>query len=149
MTNSSWSKYRREEREFSPATGKLRCVIVDVEETVSKKGNNMIVITVTPSGSKARVKYYLVDNDNFNRNATSFFDSFKEIPDGDFNFVGWVGAEGAAMFKENENGYPEVAYFISADRAANLPPFEGDKPERQTVTKFDELDDSSDLPFDL
>ena len=53
------------------------------------------------------------------------------------------------MFKENENGYPEVAYFISADRAANLPPFEGEKPERQTVSKIEEepLDDG--LPFDL
>ena len=145
----NWSNYQRVEREYNPTVGKLRCVIVDVEEAVSKKGNNMIVITVVPSGSKARVKYWLVDNDNFNRNATSFFDSFKEIPDGDFNFVGWIGAEGAGMFKENENGYPELAYFISADRAANLPPFEGEKPERQTVSKIEEdpLDDG--LPFDL
>lgn len=145
----NWSNYQRVEREYSPTTGKLRCVIVDVEETVSKKGNNMIVITVVPSGSKARVKYWLVDNDNFNRNATSFFDSFKEIEDGCFDFVTWIGAEGSAMFKENENGYPEVAYFISADRAANLPPFEGEKPERQTVSTIEEEPIDDGLPFDL
>ena len=40
----NWSKYTREEREeVAKVTGKLRCVIVDVEEAVSKSGNNMIV----------------------------------------------------------------------------------------------------------
>ena len=145
----NWSNYHREEAEFTPIVGKIRCVITDVEEKVSKSGNNMIVITVNPSGSKAKVKYWLVDNDYFNRNATSFFDSFKEIEEGNFDFLTWIGAEGAAMFKEGDNGYAEIAYFISADRAANLPPFEGTKPPRQTVTKFTEDDSEDELPFDI
>lgn len=145
----NWSNYHREEAEFTPIVGKIRCVITDVEEKVSKSGNNMIVITVNPSGSKAKVKYWLVDNDYFNRNATSFFDSFKEIEEGNFDFLTWIGAEGAAMFKEGDNGYAEIAYFISADRAANLPPFEGTKPPRQTITTITESDDDSELPFDI
>ena len=145
----NWSNYHREEAEFTPIVGKIRCVITDVEEKVSKSGNNMIVITVNPSGSKAKVKYWLVDNDYFNRNATSFFDSFKEIKEGNFDFLTWIGAEGAAMFKEGDNGYAEIAYFISADRAANLPPFEGAKPPRQTITTIKESDDDSELPFDI
>ena len=146
---ASWSNYHREEREFTPIVGKLRCVIVDVQESVSKKGNDMIVITVMPSGSKAKINYWLVDNDHFNRKATAFFDAFPEIEDGDFTFVKWIGCEGAAMFKEGDNGYAEIAYFLSADRAGNLPPFEGEKPPRQTVSTLAEPDDVSDLPFDI
>lgn len=145
----NWSNYQREEQEFTPIVGKMRCVIVDVEEKVSKGGDNMIVVTVTPSGTKAKIKYWLVDNEYFNRNATAFFDSFsKDIKEGDFNFLTWIGAEGAAMFKEGDNGYAEIAYFISADRAEKLPPFEGEKPPRQTVSTLTESDDDS-LPFDL
>ena len=151
MTNSSWSKYKREEREeVAKVTGKLRCVIVDVEEAVSKSGNNMIVISVRPSGSPAKVKYWLVDNEYFNRNATQFFDAFPEIGDGNFNFVEWIGATGAGEFVLDENDYIKLKKFISADKAENLPPFEGEKPERQTVTKFTEMEESDDdLPFDL
>ena len=150
MTNSNWSKYKREEREeVAKVTGKLRCVIVDVEEAVSKSGNNMIVISVRPSGSPAKVKYWLVDNDYFNRNATQFFDAFPEIGDGNFSFPTWIGCEGAANFVLDDNDYLSIKYFISADKAANLPPFEGQKPERQTVTKFTEDDSDDELPFDL
>jgi hypothetical protein len=146
----NWSKYTREEREeVAKVTGKLRCVIVDVEEAVSKSGNNMIVISVRPSGSPAKVKYWLVDNDYFNRNATQFFDAFPEIPDGDFTFEKWIGCEGAGMFVLDDNDYLTLRYFISAEKAKDLPPFEGTKPPKQTVTSLDEMDDDSELPFDL
>lgn len=147
---SDWGKYQREEREeVAKVTGKLRCVIVDVDEGVSKNGNNMIIVTVRPSGSVAKVKYWLIDNEYFNRNATQFFDAFPEIGDGNFNFVEWVGAMGAANFVLDENDYLKVKYFINAEKAENLPPFEGDRPERQTVQKFtDDTDDGlDDLPF--
>lgn len=42
-----------------------------------------------------------------------------------------------------------IKRFISADKAEGLPPFEGEKPERQTVTKFTEDDSDDELPFDL
>ena len=147
---SAWDDYQREEREESAkVTGRLRCVIVDVEETESKtSGLPMIIVSVRPSGTVFKVKSYIVKNEHFNRNMTQFFDAFPEITFGDFNFLSWVGAEGAAMFKEGTNGYTELAYFLSPERAADLPPFEGDKPERQTITSLDDAeDDDSDLPF--
>ena len=145
----NWDDYRREEREpEAKVTGKQRCVIAAVEEATSKAGNPMIVITVRPSGCRFTVRSWLVKNDSFNRNATAFFDAFPEIGDGNFNFLEWVGAEGAAMFGEDENGYLKIKYWLSPERAASLPPFEGEKPERQLITSLeDETEDDSDLPF--
>lgn len=150
---SSWN-YQREEREGGAATtGKQRCVIVGAEEKVSKSGNPMIEISVRPSGCKFTVKTYLVQGEYFNRNATQFFDAFPEIKEGDFTLLNWIGAEGAAMFDLDDRGYLKVKYFLDSVRAASLPPFEGDKPERQTVTSLEEDEpgaddfDDPDLPF--
>ena len=147
---SVWEDYSREEREESAkVTGRLRCVITDVEETESKtSGLPMIVITVRPSGTVFKVKSYLVHNDKFNRNATQFFDAFPEIHDGDFNFLSWIGAEGAAEFGLDEKGYMKVKWWIDAVKANDLPPFEGEKPEKMEVTTLEDAeDDESDLPF--
>ena len=147
----NWSNYQREEREeVAKVTGKLRCQIVDVEEGVSKSGNDMIIVTVRPSGSTAKVKHWIVQGEYFNRNMTQFFDAFPEITDGDFNFISWVGAMGAANFVLDDNDYLKVKYFINADKAEKLPPFEGEKIERQTVTNFaseEDGDDFDELPF--
>ena len=146
----NWDSYKREEREEqSNVTGKQRCVITAVEETTTKStGKPMIVVSLRPSGRKFSVKHYIVQNEYFNRNMTQFFDAFPEIDDGDFNFLGWVGCEGAAMFGEDDQGFLKVKYFLDPVRASSLPPFEGDKPERQTITSLDEKeDDDGDLPF--
>lgn len=143
----NWDSYQREERaQEDKVTGKQRCVIIGAEEKVSKSGNPMIEIKVRPSGCRFTVRTWLVKNDSFNRNATQFFDAFPDIPDGDFNFLAWTGAEGAAMFGEDENGYLKVRWWIDSERARNLPPFEGEKPERQTFTSLED-DSESDLPF--
>ena len=56
MTN--WD-YTRDESRPDIKTGVQRCVIVGAEESVSKKtGKPMIVVTVKPSGSTAKVKNY-------------------------------------------------------------------------------------------
>lgn len=147
----AWDDYQREEREESAkVTGRLRCVIVDVEETESKtSGLPMIIVSVRPSGTVFKVKSYIVKNEHFNRNMTQFFDAFPEIPDGNFNFIEWIGCEGAAMFDLDDRGYMKVKYWIDAVRAEILPPFEGEKPEKQTVTKLseDDGDDTDGLPF--
>lgn len=151
----NWANsYQREERGGGGTTGKQRCVIVSAEEKVSKAGKPMIEVGVRPSGCAFTVKTYLVQGEYFNRNATQLFDAFPEIPEGNFNLLEWVGAEGAAMFDLDPNGYLKVKYFIDSVKAADLPPFEGDKPERQTVTSLDEdepgaddFDDDGDLPF--
>lgn len=147
---SAWDDYRREERKpENKASGKLRCVIVDVEEGVSKAGNPMITIYVRPSGCKFKVRTWLVHNEKFNDNAAKFFDAFPEIHDGDFNFVSWIGCEGAGNFVEDENGYLKVKDWVFPRQAESLPPFEGEKPPRMQVTKLDPEDDpeDEDLPW--
>ena len=150
----NWDSYQREENERESAiTGKHRVVITEAGEALTgpnskNPGTPMIVIKLRPSGRRFSVTHRIVKNDWFNRNMTQFFDAFPEITDGDFNFLGWVGCEGAAMFKEDANGYTQVSYFIDPVRAADLPAFEGDKPERQQITSLDDSDDDeSDLPF--
>lgn len=150
----NWDSYKREENERESAvTGKHRVVITDASEGVTgpnskNPGTPMIIVKLRPSGRKFSVTHRIVKNDYFNRNMTQFFDAFPDITDGDFNFIGWVGAEGAAMFKEDANGYTQVSYFIDPVKAISLPAFEGEKPERQTVTTLDDPEDDEDgLPF--
>lgn len=151
---SNWSDYKREDRpQQNKVTGKLRCVITDVEEAVSKSsGKPMIVVTVRPSGTTFKVKNWIVKNEYFNRNMTEFFDTFPEIGEGNFDFITWPGSMGAANFVEDENGYLKIKRWITADRAYDLPEFEGEKPERQTVTSIGNVTDldedfDDELPF--
>lgn len=143
----NWDYVREETPRLQP--GDYRVEITNAEEKVSSNGNQMIVITVKPNGSDISINYYIVKNQYFNRNMTSFFDSFN-VEEGNFNFMTWIGAVGAARLKEDENGYLKVSYFISKSRAANLPEWVGDIPERQTVTKigdFEEINTDDDIPF--
>jgi hypothetical protein len=145
---SNWNDYQREEAPRIEA-GDYRVEIVEAEESISKSsGNPMIVVTVKPNGGNIKIKHFIVKNNYFNRNMTEFFDSFN-IEEGDFNFLTWVGAVGAAKLKEDEQGYLKVAYFIKKEKAQSLPEWIGDKPERQTVEQglgYDEVIDD-DLPW--
>ena len=144
---ATWN-YTREEIKHDEQTGIRRCVIVAAEETVSQKsGRPMIVVTVTPSGSKTKIKDFIVQNDYFNKNMTEFFAAFPSITEGNFNFVEWVGAMGAANFGLNEDGYLKVKWFVSPAKAEHLPPFEGDKPTQQTVETFEPVSNEDDMPF--
>ena len=142
---SNWDSYRREERPRL-APGDYRVEIVSVEEKESKAGNPMLVIGVQPNGSKIIIYHYIVKNEWFNRNMTDFFDSFN-IDDGDFTLPTWIGAVGAARLKEDDKGYLKVQYFISEDRAEKLPPWKGEMPERQELTKLEPLEYESELPW--
>jgi len=151
----NWDSYRREESDRNSAiVGKRRVVITDASEGVTGAnskvpGTPQIIIKLRPSGCRFSITYRIQKNDYFNRKMTEFFDAFPEITDGDFNFLSWIGCEGAAMLKEGNNGYTEVNYFLDPVRAADLPPFEGEKPERQTITALTDEDDTSELPFEL
>lgn len=151
--SSYWDSFQREEKERESAvTGKHRVVITEADEGVTgpnskTPGTPMIVVKVRPSGRRFTVTYRIIKNEYFNRNMTAFFDAFPDITFGDFNFLSWIGAEGAAMFKEDDRGYTQVSYFLSPERAKDLPAFEGEKPERQTISTLDEPDDDDDLPF--
>ena len=144
---SNWDSYQREERpRLSP--GDYRVEIVSVEEKESKAGNPMLVIGVRPNGSNIIINHYIVQGNEWtNRNLTEFFDSFN-IDDGDFELPTWVGAIGAARLKEDDNGYLKIQYFISENRAEKLPPWEGKMPERQELTKLEDIEDDGDLPWD-
>lgn len=143
---SNWDSYQREERpRLTP--GAYRVEIVSVEEKESKAGNPMLVIGVRPNGSNIIINHYIVQGNEWtNRNLTEFFDSFN-IDDGDFELPTWVGAIGAARLKEDDNGYLKIQYFISENRAEKLPPWEGKMPERQELTKLEDIEDDGDLPW--
>lgn len=145
----SWDYTREEAEPRARLTGKQRVVITDVEEGVSKAGNPMIIVTVRPSGVKFTLKNFIVKNEMWNRNMTEFFDAFPEITEGDFNFLSWKGAEGAVLLREDENGYLKIRRWLPPSQVVNLPPFEGEKPARQTITSLDEEDDFDDgeIPF--
>ena len=144
---SFFDGYKREERSRL-APGDYRVAITDVEETTSRNGNPMLVVTVQPNGSEIHIKHYLVKNEYFNRNLTELLDSFGLGEN--FDTLTWVGAVGAARLVEDENGYLKVRYFLSPERAEKLPPWKGKEPERQEVSSlgdgFEMLDDD-DLPF--
>lgn len=144
---SFFDGYKREERSrLTP--GDYRVSITDVEETTSRNGNPMLVVTVQPNGSEIHIKHYLVKNEYFNRNLTDLLDSFGLGEN--FVTLTWVGAVGAARLVEDKNGYLKVRYFLSPERAEKLAPWQGKEPERQEVSSlgdgFEMLDDD-DLPF--
>lgn len=145
---SFFDGYRREERaRLTP--GDYRVAITEVEETTSRSGNPMLVVTVQPNGSKIHIKHYLVKNEYFNRNLTELLDSFGLGEN--FDTLTWVGAVGAARLIEDDNGYLKVRYFLSPERAEKLPPWDGKQPERQEVTSLEDgidgILDDDDLPF--
>lgn len=143
-----WANYykREENKSSKKVQGQLRCVVTAAEEAKSKTGKDMIVVSVKPSGAEFSVKHYIVKNEYFNRNMTSFFDSFPAIDDGDFNFAKWIGAVGAANFTLDENSYTKIKWFIEADKQTDLPPFEGTIPEGVTDLDFHDVNED-DLPF--
>lgn len=142
--------YKREESKRAGA-GDYRFEVVAVEEKTSGKGNKMIVVSTQLNGTEIVVKDYFVEGEWFNRKMTQFFDA-TNIDEGDFVLAGWIGAVGAARYKEDENGYLKVAFYFDQNRAAKLPPWQGVVPERQRVASIGDAHDGmmetdEDLPF--
>lgn len=128
--------------------GDYRVEIIAAEETTSKtSGKQMIVVTVKPNAGDVKIKHYTVTGEYFNRNMSALFDSFGIEP-GNFLFPTWIGAIGAARLKEDDQGYLKVAYFLSPKKAESLPSWDGEVPERQSVTTIaPEKPDDDELPF--
>lgn len=144
---SNWTYVREESTRIPP--GDYRVSVVSAETRVSKSGNDMLVLGVCPNGSNITINHYIVKGEYWNRNLTQFYDSFN-VPEGNLSFIEWVGAVGAARIKEDEEGFLKVHYFLDKKRAESLPPWKGEKPERQTITEiggFSELEDDDGLPF--
>ena len=121
--------YQREEQHFEPLPeGKYRIRVKSVEKAMSSKGNDMLVFQFDVSGSNKVIYYYLVfmaDRPEItNGKLTQFFDSFKDIKDGDFNTANWVGKVGACMIKHEDyqgEKRERISYFIKADKQGDLP----------------------------
>ena len=157
----SWSNYtykKQENTERQP--GNYRCIILKAEAGVSKtSGKNMLTIHLRPSGTASTVKAYIVDNDWFDSNFSSFLDAFPALKDNSNpdNCFAWRGAMGAVKLKVNDDGYFETAKYpwIPADKATKLPEFEWkarddepqDMPELQTFTEITDDNDDDQIPF--
>ena len=145
--------YQREEGGFAEIPeGRHRVRIRKVEKAQSKAGNNMLVIELDVSGQTGTLWHYITfmqDKPEItNRMLTQFFDSFKDIADGDFNGAHWIGKVGAVMVKHDEQGRAKVHYFIKADKQGDLAPWK--EPGKNTGTDgFMKIPEGSqeDLPF--
>ena len=165
-----WS-YQREESNNGEgfvsrikAGDKLRVRVKSVEKAQSKTGNDMLVFQFDVSGHPDIIYYYipfLQDRPEVtNGKLTQFFDSFKDIADGDFDMLHWMGKVGAACFKMEEyNGQmnPKISWFIKADKQGDLPAWvepvhngdSGDSSSTQPTGEFMNVPDSQmdEIPF--
>lgn len=124
-------EYKREEssNEFQVIPeGEYRIRIKSADKAVSKSGNDMLKLTFEVSGYSSLLFHYIVfmpDRPEItNRMLTQFFDSFKDIPEGDFDTSHWIGKVGACKVKHEEyNGKQsaKIHYFINANKQGSLP----------------------------
>lgn len=158
----AWS-YERTESEKSYTLipeGKHRIRIASADKAVSKNGNDMLTLKFDVSGYSSYIFHHIVFLDDrpeiTNRMLTQFFDSFKDIPEGDFNMANWVGKVGAAKIKHEEyngNTNAKIHWFVKADKQDDLPPWK--EPERESSTTdsgdsetdFATVTASDDMPF--
>lgn len=147
--------FKREEQTFEQCpVGKHRIRVKSVEAAKSKNGNDMLAMQFEVSGMDVILYHYITFlNDKpeiTNRMLTSFFDSFKDIKEGDFKFANWIGRVGACMVTEdkNDSSKTRLSYFIAADKQGDLPPWKepNSGSATPTTTPVPEASDS-DLPF--
>lgn len=131
--------FKREESEnnFKPIPeGIHRVRIAEVEKAVSKNGNDMLKFKLDVSGYPGYLFtqiVFLPDRPEVtNRMLTQFYDSFKDIPEGDTNLASWSGKVGACKVKHEEyNGemQAKVHYFVEIGKQSDLPAWK--EPERK------------------
>ena len=124
-------EYKREESnsEFQVIPeGEYRIRIKSADKAVSKSGNDMLKLTFEVSGYNSLLFHYIVfmaDRPEItNRMLTQFFDSFKDIPEGEFDTNKWIGKVGACKVKHEEyNGKQsaKIHYFINANKQGSIP----------------------------
>jgi hypothetical protein len=134
----AWEYQRTEsENNFKPIPeGVHRVRVAEVEKAVSKNGNDMLKIKLDVSGYPGYLFHHIVfmpdRKDITNRMLTSFYDSFKDIKDGELDLSKWKGKVGACKVKHEEyNGEMQarVHYFVEANKQGDLPAWK--EPERK------------------
>ncbi len=147
----SWD-YKREETQFQVIPeGKHRIRIKSAEKAISKMGRDMLALQFEVSGYNSTLYHYIVFLDDrpeiTNRMLTQFFDSFKDIEDGNFNMQSWIGKAGACQVVHEEDQFGEkrarIRYFIRADKQDDLPPWQ----DGQYTPPAGSPEYPSDLPF--
>ena len=154
----SWSYQREESKNFSTniPEGKHRIRIKEAGKAVSHSGNDMLALQFEVSGYNGLLYHYITFmNDKpeiTNRMLTQFFDSFKGIPEGDFDTSHWIGKVGACTVKHEEyngNTNAKVGYFIPANKQDELPAWKGisdDEPAPVDENGFMKAQ-AGDMPF--
>lgn len=151
----SWNFQREESSGFSTniPEGKHRIRIKSADKAVSKNGNDMLALQFDVSGYNTTLYHYIVFmNDRpeiTNRMLTQFFDSFKDIPEGEFDMTKWIGKVGACTVKHEEyngNTNAKIGYFIHADKQGDLPAWKEVNSERD-VPDEGFKDANEPLPF--
>lgn len=150
----SWN-YSREEQQFEVLPeGKYRIRVKSAEKAQSKSGNDMLALQFEVSGHYQILYHYIVflqDRPEItNRMLTSFFDSFKDIKEGDFNLQNWIGKVGACVVKHDEyNGEPtaRISYFISADKQDDLPMWQNLDGTKEDSEGYMQVSEKMDIPF--
>lgn len=148
--------YKREERTFETdiTEGKHRIRIASAEKAVSKTGKDMLALQFEVAGCTSILYHYIVflpdRPDITNRSLTQFFDSFKDIPDGEFDTKKWIGKVGACEVKHEEyngNETARVHYFIPADKQNDLPAWMSATAPAEIAPDEDVPWSDDDLPF--
>ena len=139
-------EYKREETQFEQLPeGRYRIRIKSAEKAVSKNGNDMLALQFEVSGNKQILYHYIVFLDDrpeiTNRMLTQFFDSFKDIEDGNFDMTKWIGKVGGCQVKHDEDGRARLHYFLRVNQQESLPDWR--EPDGRKVDKdgFMEIDD--------
>ena len=129
----AWN-FKRESTGFSTRIneGSHRIRIKAADKTVSKSGNDMLVLQFDVSGHNEVIYHYIVflqDHPEItNRNLTQFFDAFEAFKDLNDNEImdmsRWIGKVGACVVKHEEyNGTinAKVDRFIPWQKQEGLP----------------------------
>ena len=155
-----WSYHREEQKFKALPEGNYRIRLKSAEKATSSKGNDMLAMQFEVSGSNKVLYHYIVFLDDrpeiTNRMLTQFFDSFKDIPEGDFDTSHWVGKVGACRIKHdtyNGETKEKISYFIKADKQGDLPAWkepEGSKPAAggdDLYSGMTPVTEQDDIPF--
>ena len=138
---AEWSYQRDESTGFKPIpVGDHRIRIKKAERKESKTGKQMLAFEFEVSGYNGKIFHnivFLPDRPEItNRSLTQFFDSFKDIPEGEFELAKWVGKVGAATVKHEEyngNTNAKIAWFIPKDKQGGLPAWKEPENGNETV----------------
>lgn len=123
------------------SSGDHRVRIAEVNERVSRNGNDMIELKLDVSGESGSLFTYIVflpDNTTLtNTNLKRFYESFG-IEKGSLNTASWIGKVGGARVKHEEyNGelQARVSYFLDKKKQETLPAWK-EKGGTVQVTEF-------------